>query len=115
MCANLDKAPDVITITASRGPREVSAMLNTPLATDDTSHRGLRWYDLAIRSKVETDENIGKIIVIDADSGDYEIADEGLAAGRRLRERHPEADMLCLRIGYNAVYSLGGVLTRTKL
>ena len=76
--------------------------------------RGQALYDARLRQQVETDENIGKIIVLDVDSGDYEIADEGLTAGHRLKARRPDAALLCLRIGYNAVYSFGGVLTRTK-
>ena len=76
--------------------------------------RGQEIYDQKLRAVVETEENIGRIIVIDVDTGDYEIAEEGLVAGHRLLQRHPDASMLCLRIGYDAVYSLGGDLMRTK-
>ena len=76
--------------------------------------RGREIYERPLRPALETAENRGKIIIIDVKSGDYEIAEEGLTAGRRLQARHPDAAMLCLRIGYNAVYSFGGVLTRTK-
>lgn len=89
-------------------------MSHAHIQTDDIDTRGFEWYDREIRAKVETEDNIGKLIVIDAKTGDYEIADVGLIAGRRLQERRPDADMLCLRIGYNAVYSLGGIITRTK-
>jgi hypothetical protein len=80
----------------------------------DIAERGQAFYDAHLRQQVETEDNIGKIIVLDVDSGDYEIAEEGLTAGHRLKARRPDASMLCLRIGYNAVYSFGGVLTRTK-
>ena len=82
--------------------------------SEEIDRRGMELYETTLRSQVETDNNIGKIIVIDIETGDYEIAEEGLTAGRRLQQRHPDAAMLCLRIGYNAVYSFGGILTRTK-
>ena len=62
---------------------------------------------------LETEENIGKIVSIDVVSGDYEIAEDLLIAGRRLQLRHPDAQMYGKRIGYNAVYAVGGSLTRT--
>ncbi|MCX6367712.1 MAG: hypothetical protein NTX57_13540 [Armatimonadetes bacterium] len=84
------------------------------LAVEEIDRRGMQLYQEQIASKVDVEENQGKVIAIDVESGDFEVADEGLVAGERLRERHPDASMLCLRIGYNAVYSFGGVLTQTK-
>lgn len=82
---------------------------------EEIDRRGYEHYETRIRSAVETEENIGKIVVIDAETGDYEIAEDGLTAGRHLQARHPDAAMLALRIGYDAVYSFGGgALTRTK-
>lgn len=75
--------------------------------------RGNEIYETVLRARVETPENIGKQIVVDADSGDYEIGDDGIAISRAVRERHPDARLIGLRIGYNAVYAIGGVLTRT--
>jgi hypothetical protein len=66
-----------------------------------------------LRPQVETPENIGKLIVLDVDSGDYEIDEMGIATSRRLQERHPGAVLYALRIGYKTVEALGGVLERT--
>lgn len=63
-----------------------------------------------LRPDVETPENIGKLIVMDVESGDYEIDDSGIETSRRLQSRHPNA----LRIGYKAVETLGGILEPTK-
>lgn len=80
----------------------------------EIAQRGEALYQ-TLRERLETQENIGRLVVLDVNSGDYEIADEGLIAGKRLLERHPAAVMLCLRIGYDAVYSLGGGgITRMK-
>lgn len=66
-----------------------------------------------IQAQVETPENIGKIIVLDADSGDYEIDDIGIESSRRLQARHPGATLYALRIGYKTAVSFCGALERT--
>jgi len=71
-------------------------------------------YERSLRSQVETQENVGKLIHIDIKSGDYEIgSDRSSAEVERLRERHRDAEIIALRIGYNAVEAIGGVLVRT--
>jgi hypothetical protein len=80
---------------------------------EEIGRRGQELYEQSIRPQVETEENVGKQIVIDIETGDYEIDDDGLAASRRLLAKHPGAALYGARIGYNAVYTLGGVLTRT--
>jgi hypothetical protein len=80
---------------------------------EEIGRRGQELYERQLREQVETDENLGKQIVIDIETGEYEIDDNGLAASRRLLARHPGAALYGARIGYNAVYTLGGALTRT--
>ena len=63
-----------------------------------------------LRLAIETPENIGKLVVMDVDSGDYEIDDMGIETSRRLQARHPHATLYALRIGYKAVEALGGIL-----
>lgn len=54
---------------------------------------------------METEENLGKLINIDVESGDYEVgADkESLNLSRRLIAKNPDAQIIELRIGYPAV------------
>ena len=80
---------------------------------EEIGRRGQQLYEDSIRAQVETEQNIGKQIVIDIETGEYEIDEDGLAASRRLLARHPDAALYGARIGYDAVYALGGVLTRT--
>lgn len=80
---------------------------------DEIADRGEELYEQGIRAQVETEENIGKIISIDIETGDYEIDPDPLKSGLRLLVRHPEAAMYAKRIGYNAVYAIGGTLERT--
>ena len=88
-------------------------MLHPRLSDAEIDHLGQKLYEQDIRKKVETAYNIGKQIVIDVESGDYEIDDDGLTASRRLLARHPGAALYGARIGYDAVYALGGVLSPT--
>jgi len=80
---------------------------------EDVAQRGKDLYDEQIRAQVETAENIGKIVATDVETGDYEIGDDLLATSLRLKSRHPSAEMWAERIGFNAVYAVGGTLTRT--
>ena len=80
---------------------------------EEIGRRGQEIYETHLRTLLETDENIGKIVSIDIESGDYEIADDLVIAGRRLQQRHPAARIYGKRIGYNAVYAVGGSLVRT--
>jgi hypothetical protein len=77
------------------------------------ARRGEVLYEQSIRALVETDENIGKILSIDIETGDYAIGDDPIQTSRRLLERHAGAAIWTRRIGYDAVYALGGTLTRT--
>ena len=82
---------------------------------EEIDRRGEEIYEQSLRAKVETEENIGKIIAIDIETGDYSIDDDVIVAGRRLFAKHPDTATWTKRIGYNAVYALGGTLTRTVL
>jgi hypothetical protein len=51
--------------------------------------------------------NEGKIVAIDIDSGDYELAADTLTASQRLLARCPDAQIWCVRIGHQAVHRFG--------
>lgn len=82
-------------------------------ASEEIARRGAELYEQRLRATVETEENIGKIISIDIETGDYEIADDALLTGRRLQAKHPDAAIYGRRIGYDAVFAIGGSLVRT--
>jgi hypothetical protein len=75
---------------------------------------GERIYTEKLREIVETPENIGKIILIEVQSGDYVVAATSIQASQLLREKHPEGEFCALRIGYLAVETIGGVLPKRK-
>jgi hypothetical protein len=86
------------------------------LSNSEVSRRGHVLYEQELRSIVESDENIGKIILVDVQTGHYEIDTDGLNANKRLRTRFPDTDpynLFAIRIGYDAVFAVGSTLTRT--
>jgi hypothetical protein len=81
---------------------------------DSISRMGHEIYETQLRPQVETEENIGRLISIDIDTGDYEIGDDLIPTVRKLRDRHPEAQVWTERIGYDAVYAVGGAVERIR-
>ena len=74
---------------------------------DEICDRGEKIYADKIKALVEPEEN-GKFIVIDIESGDYEMHEKRIVASRRLRERRPDGVGFCGRVGYDAAYHIGG-------
>ena len=73
---------------------------------EEHARRGADLYERQVRPRVE-DGNRGRIVAIDIETGAFEVADETLAASRRLRARCPDAQIWCVRIGYPAVHRFG--------
>lgn len=67
---------------------------------------GKKIYQDHIKRLVEPHEN-GKFIVIDIESGDFEIDEKHFNASKRLRERRPESVRYAGRIGYSSAYRVG--------
>lgn len=81
----------------------------------EISQLGEEIYERILRAKVEVEENIGRMISIDVETGDYEIDDDVLAPALRLQAKNPGAALYGKRIGFNAVYSVGGSIRRIVL
>jgi hypothetical protein len=75
--------------------------------TEEVARRGQELYGRNIRQKVEP-EQIGRFLVVDIESGDYEVADDDLSASDRMLARRPEAKLYGLRVGRDYAYRLGG-------
>jgi hypothetical protein len=88
-------------------------MEKTLLDRNEIGRRGRALYEDHIRKQVETVENIGKMVIMDVETGDFEIDTLGIEAAQKLRERHPDAHLFGMRIGYNVAESFGGVIERT--
>jgi predicted Mrr-cat superfamily restriction endonuclease len=73
---------------------------------DEIADRAKKIYEDKIKAKVEPKEN-GKFIVIDIESGDYEIDEEELEASERLKQRRPDSIRFLARVGCKAAYHMG--------
>jgi hypothetical protein len=88
-------------------------MAHPRLSGEEITRRGKELYGSRIRDEVETADNIGKLVSINIETGDYEIGDDLVATSRRLQSKQADAAIWTERIGFNAVYAVGGTLTRT--
>ena len=67
-----------------------------------------------ILSEVEVAHK-GQMVVIDVNTGDYEIADDDLTATMRLMDRKPDAVTWGERIGYPAPYYISERISHEKI
>ena len=73
---------------------------------DEICDRAKKIYKEQIKHLVEPEHN-GKFIVIDVETGDYEIDEDEIAADERLYERQPKAVGYLGKIGCEAAYRIG--------
>lgn len=74
---------------------------------EEVESRGEEIYDQQICEKVEAG-NKGKFVVIDIETGEYEVDEDDLQATKRALAKRPEAVLYGVRIGYPTAYNLGG-------
>ncbi len=89
-------------------------MAHPRFSGEEVKRRAEEIYERKLRKQLETDENIGKVLVIDVETGDYEMDADEIAAVHRALAKHPGAALWALRIGYDVMHTLGGDLERTE-
>jgi hypothetical protein len=82
-------------------------MPQTQYTREEIVRRGQALYDAQIRPHVEVDHK-GKFLVVNVDTGDFEIDTDELAALHRARAKDADAPLYLLRIGSPTAYKLGG-------
>lgn len=88
-------------------------MSHPRFSNEEIAQRAEALYQQRLRAEVEAG-NEGKILVIDIETGDYEIDADENAARRRAVAKHPGDALYMMRIGFDAVHTLGGRLERIK-
>ena len=73
---------------------------------EEHARRGEEIYEKVVRAMVESG-NRGKIVAIDVETQEFEVAEDGLSAANHLFARLPNAQIWCERIGYPAVHRFG--------
>lgn len=76
----------------------------------EVESRGEAIYRQQIRDKVDP-KHKGKFLVIDIETGEYEMNADDLVATKCLLAKHPEAVIYGLQIGDPTAYRIGGHLS----
>lgn len=71
--------------------------------------RGQALYEQQLRAQVAAD-NAGKFLVLDIETGEYEIDADERAALKRAKAKRLDAPLYLLRIGSPTAYRLGGTV-----
>ena len=73
---------------------------------EEMAERGRKLYEERIKASVDP-IHYGKFVVIDLDTGDYEIDKRHISAIKKLRERRPRALTYGIRVGFPSAYRSG--------
>ena len=73
---------------------------------EEFARRGTELYEHKVRPLVEKG-NHGRIVIIDIETGNYELGDDPLLVAQSMIAQRPDAQLWCLRIGHRAVGRFG--------
>ena len=83
------------------------------LRREEVARRAQEFYEQSIRAQVEIPANIGKMVIIDIETGDFGFDELGFDSADALRRKNPGARLFGIRIGYIVAASFGGIMERT--
>ena len=108
--ASAADSEDIVTaLYRARREAERSVGARRDYTSDEVAARGDAIYRDQILPEIEPPPK-GTFVVIDIESGDYEIDERDLTATLRLLERRPAAMTYAVRVGYRAPYKYTGIL-----
>ena len=81
-------------------------------SADEIVARGKEIYAKQLRAKLEP-QNIGKFLVIDIETGEYEMDEDDLAASMRASRKKPGGARYGMRIGSPTSGTIGNALLET--
>jgi hypothetical protein len=79
---------------------------------EEVATRATKLYIDKIRSIVEHEDNIGKMVVIDAETGEYAVDRSGIHSAIALKAKNHNARLFTIRIGYDVAVAFGGNIER---
>ena len=82
-------------------------------SAEEVESQGEAIYQTHLRQTVEPG-NLGKFVVIDIETGAYEVDDDDARATQRMLEKRPDAVLYGLRIGCPTAYTLGGFIASNE-
>jgi hypothetical protein len=81
-------------------------MGHTKYSKQEISSRGKAIYEQHLRGKIEAG-NLDKFVIIDIETGDYEIDSDDFAASDRAHRKHPDGAFYGMRIGRRSSGTIG--------
>ena len=81
---------------------------------EEFARRGQAIYEQRVRPQVE-EGNSGRIVATDIETGEFEVADDPLAASDQLFARCPDAQPWLIRIGHRALHRFGQFQTESAI
>ncbi|MBD2409141.1 hypothetical protein FACHB389_29105 [Nostoc calcicola FACHB-389] len=82
------------------------------LSREEVARRAREIYENSIRQQVELQENIGKMVIIDIETGEYAVDKTGIESALYLRKKNAFARLFGIRIGYKVAASFSGEMER---
>ena len=82
-------------------------------SSDEIVTKGKEIYEKRLKDKLEA-HNVGKFLVIDIESGEYEMDADDMAAALRAYAKSPDAPRYEMRIGYATSGTIGNALASAR-
>jgi hypothetical protein len=82
-------------------------VLKPRYSSDEFTQRGQSLYERGVRPHV-TEEDEGKFVAIDIETGAYELDPDDYTATENLLKRHPTAQIWLCRVGHRTTFRIGG-------
>lgn len=73
---------------------------------EEIAARGKAIYEQQLRAKLEPEQR-GKFLIIDIESGDYEVDSDEFAASRHADAKHPDGAFFGMRVGHRSSGTIG--------
>ncbi len=73
---------------------------------EEVARRGEALYERQIRPQISAADQ-GKFLVVDIDTGEYELDTSELVAFKRAKAKNREGVLYMLRVGFSSAYQLG--------
>jgi len=88
--------------------RRKQAMSHPRFTNEEIARKGEEIYASRLRDRLEK-EYQGQVVIIDIESGEYEIGHDSLAANKRALAKRPGAALYGIRVGFPFVESISGL------
>lgn len=82
-------------------------MPRTQYTNEEIARRGEAIYASRLRETLEK-EFVGQVVIIDVETGEYEVGADSLAANKRALAKNPNATLYGMRVGFAFVETLSG-------